>query len=68
MPTLLHSMKSLGVDSKCHFEEWLKKEREYLDGLKKEPETETLDIEYYTELVQLYNLEYVIQDASDKFV
>ncbi|SJK97305.1 uncharacterized protein ARMOST_00557 [Armillaria ostoyae] len=57
MPTLLHSMKLLGVDSKSRFEEWLKEEREYLDSLKKEPETETLDMEYYTELVQLYNLE-----------
>ncbi len=65
MPTLLHSMKLLGVDSECRFKEWLEEEREYLDGLKKEPETETLDMEYYTELVQLYSLEYVIQNASD---
>ncbi len=61
-------MKSLGVDSECHFKEWLEEEREYLDGLKKEPEGGYLDMKYYTELVQLYSLEYVIQNASDKFV
>lgn len=39
------------------FEEWLIEEREYLQGLRKEPEQETLQMEYWQKLVNLQGSE-----------
>jgi len=36
------------------FEEWREEERVYLEGLQKEPITETLEMEYYQKLVNLH--------------
>ncbi|KAK7007335.1 hypothetical protein R3P38DRAFT_3281563 [Favolaschia claudopus] len=53
LPALQASMAALGVRSRSDFGEWLGKEREYLVGLRKEPEQETLEMEYYQKLVNL---------------
>ena len=41
------------------FNNWLKEERQYLENLKREPPEETLEMEYYTQLVKFYEYEYV---------
>lgn len=41
-------MGILGVEV---FNEWLDKEKVYLEGLKTEPEEETLQMEYYQKLI-----------------
>jgi hypothetical protein len=46
-PTVLSKAKQeLGVEDDAVFEKWLSQEREYLQGLKKEPLNETLEMEY----------------------
>jgi hypothetical protein len=47
-------MKDLGISDASVFEAWLVEERTYLQGLKKEPAEETLQIEYYQKLVNLW--------------
>lgn len=43
-------MRAQGIEGDMTFSTWLKEEREYLQGLKKEPEVETLQMEYYAKL------------------
>jgi vacuolar-type H+-ATPase subunit E/Vma4 len=50
-------MAALGVESRSVFETWLEKEKEYLESLTKEPEEETLQMEYYQKLVSLQDYE-----------
>ena len=40
-------MLDMGIPTVDIFEDWLKEEREYLQGLKTEPEAETLQMKYY---------------------
>ena len=47
-------MLDMGIPSVEVFEGWLNEEREYLQGLKTEPEAETLQMEYYQKLVNFY--------------
>jgi hypothetical protein len=56
---LAQTMKDLGVSDEGVFETWLEEERVYLQGLKKEPSEETLQMEYYQKLVNLWASESV---------
>ena len=49
--TLMCIMSEMAVSTIDVFKDWLIKEREYLQGLKVEPEAETLQMEYYQKLV-----------------
>lgn len=44
-------MKELGIAHTDAFAEWLAEEKAYLLGLKKEPEVETLQMEYWQKLI-----------------
>ena len=44
----------MGILTVDVFEDWLKEGREYLQGLKTEPEVETLQMEYYQKLINLH--------------
>jgi SH3-like domain-containing protein len=57
LPMLREAMASLGVESRSVFETWLEKEKVYLNALRKEPEQETLQMEYYQKLVNLQDQE-----------
>jgi hypothetical protein len=53
-PTALSiAMRDLGLSDPAVFEEWREEERVYLEGLSKEPLTETLEMEYYQKLINL---------------
>jgi hypothetical protein len=51
---LAQVMTDLGIADAGVFEKWLDEERVYLEGLQKEPITETLEMEYYQKLVNLH--------------
>ncbi|KAF7349559.1 hypothetical protein MSAN_01681000 [Mycena sanguinolenta] len=53
------SMRELGVQSRAEFESWRASEKAHLSTLLKEPEEETLEMEYFQELVNLQDAEYV---------
>ncbi|THV00970.1 hypothetical protein K435DRAFT_854230 [Dendrothele bispora CBS 962.96] len=53
-------MRQMGIASTERFKEWLAEEKTYLQGLQKQPEKETVQIEYYQTLVELDKAEYVI--------
>src|ERR1700753_3842833 len=53
LPLLRDAMASMGVESRSVFETWLEQEKQFLASLKKEPEQETLQMEYYQKLVNL---------------
>ncbi|KAF7358610.1 hypothetical protein MSAN_01199700 [Mycena sanguinolenta] len=57
LPMLQEAMVNLGVESRSVFEEWLEKEKGYLESLTKEPAHETLQMEYYQKLVNLAEYE-----------
>lgn len=50
---LANSMEDLGVADTKTFEDWLEEEKTYILGLQKEPEVETLQMEYWQKLVNL---------------
>jgi hypothetical protein len=54
-------MLDLGITDESVFETWLDEERAYLQGLQKEPEEETLQMEYWQKLVDLRASEYEIR-------
>ncbi|KAF9027689.1 hypothetical protein BDP27DRAFT_1375903 [Rhodocollybia butyracea] len=56
-PALAKTMNDLGIPSTDTFDQWLKDERDYLSGLKKEPAEELLQMEYYKKLVKLGDAE-----------
>jgi len=56
---LAQTMEDLGIPDEGVFETWLEEERAYLQGLKKEPPEETLQMEYYQKLVNLWASESV---------
>lgn len=53
------AMVHLGVADGSTFDSWLEEERVYLQGLQKEPEQETLQLEYYGILLKLKAVECV---------
>lgn len=57
--TVTKLMASQGILDPAVFSTWLEEEREFLEGLKKEPEDETLEIEYYQKLTAYYKSQYV---------
>jgi len=50
---LTQAMSDLGIHDESVFEVWLEEERAYLQGLQREPEEETLQMEYWQKLVDL---------------
>lgn len=56
---LLANMKARGFPDTSVFQEWLDEERKYLKSLKREPEEETVKLDYYQKLLELDVLEYV---------
>ena len=52
--TLERIMLDMDIPTVDVFEDWLKEEREYLQGLKTEPDAETLQMEYYQKLINLH--------------
>jgi hypothetical protein len=52
---LARAMKDLEISDEGAFESWLQEEKEYLQGLKKEPLAETLHMEYYQRLISLWS-------------
>jgi hypothetical protein len=53
-PSALESAKhELGITDNSVFEKWLLEEREYLQGLKSEPQDEALEMEYCSRLFAL---------------
>jgi len=48
---LARIMIDMGISSVDVFDNWLDEEKEYLLGLKTEPEAETLQMEYYQKLI-----------------
>jgi hypothetical protein len=51
--TLPKLMQDLGIGDDSMFESWLEEEKAYLNGLSREPEEETLQMEYWQRLVNL---------------
>jgi hypothetical protein len=56
---LEQAMRDLHVSHRTVFEDWRAEERRYLESLVTEPIVETLEMEYYQKLVELYAAEYV---------
>jgi len=54
---LARAMADLQISDVSVFETWLAEERVYLQGLHKEPEEETLQMEYWQKLVNLQGSE-----------
>lgn len=52
-------MARQGISGGHIFWEWLKEEKQYLENLRQEPVEETNEMEYYKQLIKLYDLEYV---------
>ena len=50
---LAQAMEDLGLSDPEVFKTWREAEREYLDGLSREPLVETLEMEYYQKLNNL---------------
>lgn len=57
---LVVPMRDLNISDKSVFEDWLREEKAYLSGLKREPQEETLQMEYWQALVNLSTAEYVL--------
>ncbi|KAJ7640901.1 hypothetical protein DFH06DRAFT_1137727, partial [Mycena polygramma] len=56
-PALLQSMRELGVESRDEFETWRMQEKAHLRSLSKEPQEETLEMEYLQKLINLRTAE-----------
>ncbi|KAG1730167.1 hypothetical protein EDD22DRAFT_1011782 [Suillus occidentalis] len=54
LPKLMHD---LNLTHESIFEDWLTEEKTYLQGLRTEPEDETLQMEYFQRLINLENYE-----------
>ncbi|KAJ6522137.1 hypothetical protein DFH09DRAFT_938515, partial [Mycena vulgaris] len=65
---LREAMVRLGVQSRDEFETWRAKEKAHLRTLSKEPEVETLEMEYFQKLVNLTDAEYVHAPIMGLFV
>lgn len=51
---MIKALASLGASDADIVKRWLREEEEYLRGLTKEPAEETLEMEYYKMLTDLY--------------
>lgn len=56
-PSVIKALASLGATDANIVKTWLQEEEEYLRGLSKEPVEETLEMEYYKMLTDLYTSE-----------
>jgi hypothetical protein len=56
-------MQDIHTADKSVFERWLQEERDYLHGLRSEPEHETLQMEYWQKLVNLAASQYIFSVA-----
>lgn len=45
---------NLGITLDDVFDQWLVEEKAYLEGLKKEPQVETAQMDYYQKLIKLW--------------
>jgi hypothetical protein len=54
LKTLACIMLDMGISNADIFKGWLKEKWEYLQGLKTEPEAETLQMESYQKLINLH--------------
>ena len=61
-------MYDLGLSDPKVFEKWREEERVYLEGLSKEPITETLEMEYYQKLMNLRASESVFKFCNTPVV
>ncbi|KAJ3734941.1 hypothetical protein DFJ43DRAFT_1130337 [Lentinula guzmanii] len=68
LPALAKTMSDLGIPSVDTFNQWLKEEKDYLSGLKKEPAEETVQMEYYKKLVKLEDAEFKLIAATREWV
>ncbi|KAJ3745615.1 hypothetical protein DFH05DRAFT_1610652 [Lentinula detonsa] len=68
LPALAKTMSDLGIPSVDTFNQWLKEEKDYLSGLKKEPAEETVQMEYYKKLVKLEDAELKLIAATREWV
>lgn len=58
-PTLARAMDELGIEDPHQFEEWQMEQKDYLEGLAKEPADETWQMEYLKKLLQLKSAKYL---------
>ncbi|KAJ3761727.1 hypothetical protein EV360DRAFT_92860 [Lentinula raphanica] len=65
---LAKTMNDLGITSADTFDKWLNEERDYLNGLKKEPAEETLQMEYYKKLVKLQDAESKLSTSTNTWI
>lgn len=56
-PVLERAMVDLKIADRSVFDDWLREETAYLQGLKKEPAEETLQMEYLQKLNNLWKAE-----------
>lgn len=56
---LMTAMRDLNISDTSVFEEWLCEEKVYLSRLKREPQEETLQMEYWQALVNLSTTKYI---------
>ena len=63
---LKQAMLDLNISDEKVFEDWLEEKKAYLQGLRAEPQEETLQMEYWQKLVNLQGSEYVV--FTNKFV
>lgn len=55
LPIILNRlMVEMDIECVSVFDSWLNEEREYLKSLRKEPPIETLQMEYYQKLINLW--------------
>lgn len=59
-PELVRLMRDFNMADRTEFEEWLREEKEYLQGLSRQPPEETLQMEYYKKLLKLKGYQCVI--------
>ncbi|KAJ3717531.1 hypothetical protein C8R42DRAFT_587087, partial [Lentinula raphanica] len=67
-PALAHTMNDLGISSTDVFSQWLKQEQEYLQGLKKEPPEETLQMEYFRKLEKYTTAQNKVNDPNREWI
>lgn len=57
--TFEDTLNKQGIEDPSVFVQWLVEEKEYLEKLSSEPPEETLEMDYYTALVNLLSHQYV---------
>ncbi|KAG6809770.1 hypothetical protein H0H92_014809 [Tricholoma furcatifolium] len=65
LPALQKAMEDQGIAGPEVFTEWLQEEKAYLQSLSKEPEEETLEMDYYQRLVSLRDFQSKLQDVRN---